>query len=254
LSPLSFRARAFGFHLLGSACVLLLVTGALYLGWYRWPAWYLLDLMAVVGMMAAVDLVLGPLLTFAIANPAKPRRELARDVSVIVVVQLAALIYAVHVLWVGRPLYYTFSADRLEIVRAFEIESADWKLGQELNPDLAPHWYSLPRWVWARMPDDAKLADEIMQSAIGGGPDIVDLPRYFRPWNEGLPELRRQLRPINSLRGLAISSKTRAAAHARELKLPDADTNAMLMTGRTGWLVALFDPQSMRMLALVKTE
>ena len=36
-----FRVKAFSLHLTGSACVLILVLGALYFGWYRWPGWYL---------------------------------------------------------------------------------------------------------------------------------------------------------------------------------------------------------------------
>ena len=70
---MSFRFKAFGFHLLGSAAVLTLILGGLFLGWYRLPAWYLLDVLTVTAVTAGVDLALGPMLTFVIASPAKPR-------------------------------------------------------------------------------------------------------------------------------------------------------------------------------------
>ncbi len=251
---MKFRCRAFGFHLLGSAVVLALVLGGLYLGWYRWPAWYLLDVMTVTVVMAGVDLALGPMLTLVIASPAKPRRELARDIGVIVAVQLVALAYAASVLWGGRPLYYTFSADRLEVVRAFEIEAVDAAAAATLNPQFAPHWYSLPRWVWAEMPSDAKVTNEIVQSAIGGGPDIVDMPRYFKTWEQGLPELRKQLKPIDKLPGLSKKEKARLVAHLGALKFPGDQANAMLMTGRSASLVAIFDLHTLRMRALIKTK
>jgi hypothetical protein len=249
-----FRFRAFGFHLLGSAVVLTLILGGLYLGWYRWPAWYLLDVLTVTAVMAGVDLALGPMLTFVIASPAKPRRALARDIGIIVAVQLVALIYAALVLWSGRPLYYTFSAERLEVVRAFEIEAVDAVLAAQHNPQFAPHWYSRPRWVWAELPSDATVANEIVQSAIGGGPDVVDMPRYFRNWEQGLPELRKQLKPVDKLPGLSRQEKALLAARLGALKVPANQANAMLMTGRSASLVAIFELRNLRMSALITTR
>jgi hypothetical protein len=251
---MKFRFKAFGIHLLSSFTALLLVLGTLYLGWYQWPAWRLLDILSLVAVMAGVDLVLGPLLTLLIASPAKTRRELARDIGVIAAVQVGALAYATYILWIGRPLYYTFSADRLEVVRAFEIEAADRAAALELNPSLAPHWYSRPRWVWAQMPEDAEVAGGIIQSAISGGPDIVNMPRYFRPWEQGLAELRRQLKPISGLKMLTTRSHARVAARARDLQLPDTQANAMIMTGRSTPLVALFDLDTMQQVALISTD
>ena len=41
--------------------------------------------------VAGFDVVLGPLLTLVIANPAKPRRELVRDIAIIVCVQSSSI-------------------------------------------------------------------------------------------------------------------------------------------------------------------
>lgn len=146
---MSFRLRAFALHLLGSGCALMLLLGGLYLGWYRWPGWYLTGGVRILALVALVDLALGPSLTLIIANPRKPRRELARDIALIVCVQLAALVYGAVTLWQGRPLYYTFSVDRLEMVQAADIARSEVTRAQRENPPLAPHWYSRPRWIWA---------------------------------------------------------------------------------------------------------
>src|ERR1700688_5063423 len=103
-----FRLAALGLHLLASCFVLTVILGGLYLGWYHWPGWYLADVVRVTIVLAGVDLVAGPLLTFIIASPVKPRRVLARDSGVIVAVQLIALTYGAVSLWNGRPLYYAF--------------------------------------------------------------------------------------------------------------------------------------------------
>src|SRR6516165_11953142 len=102
---MSSRLRAFGLHVLGSAAVLTLVLGLLYLGWYRWPGWYLASVLHVVGIVVMVDLVLGPTLTLIVSSPTKRLPALARDIAIIVTVQFVALVYGTATLWSGRPLY-----------------------------------------------------------------------------------------------------------------------------------------------------
>lgn len=149
---MTFRLRALGLHLLASGMVLTVILGGMYLCWYRWPGWYLADAAQVTLMLAGVDLVAGPMLTFVIASASKPRRTLARDIAVIAVVQLSALAYGTVSLWNGRPLYYAFSEDVLQVVQAYDIEPAELALARQRKVALMPHWYSLPRWIWAPLP------------------------------------------------------------------------------------------------------
>lgn len=107
---MKFRLRAFALHLGASASVLTLVLACLYLGWYRWPGWYLSGAMSVLAVLCLVDLALGPCLTLVVANPHKARNTLKRDIVIIAVVQVVALIYGATTLWTGRPLYYTYSS------------------------------------------------------------------------------------------------------------------------------------------------
>jgi hypothetical protein len=179
---MKFRLKAFALHLLSSACVLSLALGGLYVGWYHWPGWYLAGALSIALMMIGIDVVLGPLLTLLVANPNKPRRELARDIAIIVVVQLVAAGYGFTTLWNGRPLYYTYSSGWLEMVQAQELDPEQVALGRKLNPDLAPHWYSLPRWIYAPLPEDKDVAREIVSSSVfGGGTDVTKRPRYYKP-------------------------------------------------------------------------
>jgi hypothetical protein len=246
-----FRLKAFAFHMLGSAVVLTITLGGLYLGWYRWPGWYLTDVLMVSAVLAGVDLTLGPLLTLIIASPAKPRRELARDIGIIVAAQLVALAYGATTLWNGRPLYYTFSSDRLEEVRAFELVDAADPRAEASLPELAPHWWSRPRWVWVPFPQDPKAVDALIAAASQGGADIIDMPHYFRPWNDGLPALRQALQPPDQLRSLSTKQKQHVKARMAELGFPTDRPLTIIMTGRGDPLVAVFDPVSMRMKALL---
>jgi hypothetical protein len=249
---MQFRLTAFGLHLLGSASALALVLGGLYLGWYRWPGWYLSSVLHVVGIVVLVDLIIGPTLTLIVANPRKPRRILARDIAMIVTVQLAALLYGTATLWSGRPLYYTFSADRLECVQASDIEASEIALALSENPTLAPHWYSLPRWIWAPLPNDPDVAMHIVNDAsFGRGKDVIEMPRYFKPWAQGLPKLRDQLKRLDDI--VYLSAKEKQSLHTRlsAVGLTPDQRNTLIMWGGSRRLVAVFDPATLRLQRLL---
>ena len=80
--------------------------------------WYLTGVQRVLIILVVVDLIVGPTLTFIIANPKKPRRELLRDVAIIATVQILALAYGAATLWRGRPLYYAYFVNRVQMVQA----------------------------------------------------------------------------------------------------------------------------------------
>jgi hypothetical protein len=249
-----FRLKAFGLHLSGSATALTLVLGAFWLCWYRWPGWYLASVLEIVGIVVMVDLVLGPTLTLIVANPGKPRRELTRDITIIVVVQLIALAYGGVTLWSGRPLYYTFSGDRLEIVQASDLKAGDVNAGRRENPDLAPYWYSRPQWIWAPLPENPDEAKKIAMGTALGGADVIQMPRFFRPWERGLPELRRHLQKLDELKSFAPAEKGTLKRRLADLDLPADQPNTMIMWGGSRRLLAVFDLQTLTIQALIRAD
>jgi hypothetical protein len=249
-----FRLKLFSLHLLSSATVLTLILGCLYFGWYRWPGWYLTDVTRVVLVMVCVDVVLGPTLTLIIANQKKSRRELARDIGIIVLVQLGALTYGSAQLWNGRPLYYAFSESILQLVQAYDIESNEAKLAREQNPGLAPHWYSLPRWIWAPLPQNAEEAKKIVTSTITGGDDVISMPRYFKSWEEGLPLLHAQLKKVDDVAYFARSEKKKLKDKMRAAGMADDQSDAIPLTGRGHPLLAVIDPASLKITAIFNTK
>jgi hypothetical protein len=247
-----YRLTAFGFHLLGSATALLLVLGTLYLGWYRWPGWYLSSVLHVVGIVVLVDLVLGPILTLIVASPGKLRRVLARDIVIIVAVQLVALGYGSITLWGGRPLYYAFSVNSLDMVQASDIEPPELALARRQNPTFVPHWYSLPRWIWAPLPEDADTATSILKGALGGGADVTDMPRYYRSWAEGLPRLRDQLARLDDMKYFNQAEKELLRNRLLQRGLAPNERNALVMWGGTRRVLAIFDPTTLEIRAFIK--
>lgn len=77
------------------------------------------------GLVVSVDLLLGPLLTFSVFNLKKPRRELFLDISLIALVQVAALCYGLWTVFLARPVYLVHEVDRFQVVTAADIDPAD---------------------------------------------------------------------------------------------------------------------------------
>lgn len=247
---MKFRLKAFGLHLLGSALVLTLTLGTFYLGWYHWPGWYLADVAHVLTVLVGVDLVLGPLLTLIIANAKKPRRELARDIAIIVAVQLSALVYGSSALWAGRPLYYALSEDCLQVVQANDIDPAELALARRQHSQFAPRWYSVPRWVWAPLPQDPDEREKIVSSALQGGFDVIGMPRYFKPWDQGLPALRMQLKNVDDIRYFSPAEKKRLKQRMQAAGFATDRHDGMPLTGRRRPLLAVIDPTSLKITAI----
>ena len=252
---MTFRLKAFAFHLGASACALLVILGGMYAGWYHWPGWYLTGVLKVLLLVIAVDLVLGPSLTLLIANPRKPRRELARDIAIIAVVQLGALIYGATTLWQGRPLFYTFSADRLETVQASDIKPEDIETARKENGAYVPHWYSRPRWVWAKLPDDPDEATAIVQGSLFGKQDVIEIPRYFRIWDDALPTLRENLSSLSQTKFFSSKEKDTLTTRMRKLRFDPEQKNCLVLWGSGARrLLVVFDPKSARVQTMLRPD
>jgi hypothetical protein len=250
----NFRLKTCGLHLLASTVALALIFGTLYFGWYRWPGWYLADVSHVVLVMAGVDVVVGPLLTFIVAGPGKPRRVLMRDIMVIVAIQLFALIFGTMSVWNGRPLYYAFSENVLQVVQAYDIDPHEWALARQQKSEFVPHWYSLPRWIWAPLPQDSAERNRIVASAIGGGDDVVSMPRYFKRWEDGLPALRAQLKKLDDQRFFSGVEKKLLKERMRVAGVATDQPDTIPMTGRGRPLLVVFDPASMRIASIFRAN
>jgi hypothetical protein len=249
-----FRLTALGLHLLASCIALTLILGTLYFAWYRWPGWYLTDVAKVIGVMVGVDVVLGPLLTFLIASPKKPRRELVRDIAMIATVQLCALVYGGVSLWNGRPLYYAFSEDVLQLVQAYDINAEELALARQQKAPLVPHWYSLPRWIWAPLPQDPEQRQKIVGSAISGGDDVISMPRYYQPWDAGEATLRTQLKKVDDVKYFYGKEKKILKERMQAAGIATDQPNSIPLSGRGHPVLVVFDPASLKIAAILTAK
>ncbi|MCP5266416.1 MAG: hypothetical protein H6934_09885 [Burkholderiaceae bacterium] len=173
------KLRAGGVHLLISATVVAVVV---VLAWRVWYPGYLsiaAGMLTMIGILAAVDIVLGPVCTFIVYRPGK--QSLRFDLAVIAGVQLLALAYGVHAIYVARPAYIVFAIDRFEVVSAAELEPRQLELA-------SPEFRGLPRTgpllVAARLPGDREERNALLLSETLYGAGLSQMPRYYVAYRE----------------------------------------------------------------------
>lgn len=166
-------------HLLGSACVVALVFLLAHLLWYPGRLFVAASGTDLMTILILVDLTLGPLITLIIYSPGKPSLKL--DITTVVVLQIAFLLYGVWSIYSARPVYIPFDEDRFFLVTANEIDPED------RNKVSNPTFQSLPLWgpevVGTVLPDDPEMREKIK---FGGmvGMGIWLLPQYFVPYEQ----------------------------------------------------------------------
>jgi len=192
------RYKAAATHLAISAAIAATVIFLISVIWYPAPLFNAAGGQLLLILIIGVDVCIGPLLTLVVFNPAKTRRHLAMDLSVIVVLQLAALIYGVCSSFEGRPVYLTFGKGSFVMVTA---NNVDDKMLQDARD---PQYRSLPlmgpRWVGAQMPKDPREISDLNFAEAATGMGIHYLPKYFIE----LPALRNEIvgnaKPLGDLR------------------------------------------------------
>lgn len=188
------RLKAFSIHLFFSA-----LTASAALIWVFW-IWYPSPLDEALGVtrvfitIVLVDVVLGPLLTLLIYK--KQKKSLFFDLTVIVIIQICALVYGVWVLAEARPAWVVFNVDRFDLVQVADIDLRD--IGRADSEYQSAPWLG-PKWVGAISASDKDLRNTILFEAALGGPDIPHRPFLYRPLSEFEAAFQARALPLEHL-------------------------------------------------------
>lgn len=191
-NSLGFRFRWSGIHLTLSFLISCLVSLIVVFLWYPEPLWKISGGLSLIGLVVACDLILGPLITFLVANPSKPRRELKWDVVLIALVQLAALSYGMSVVFKARPIYIVFERDQYRVIRDADIPTS---MGKDIAPEFANFPNHGPVFLSLRQLNGTEeqltaSAAEIEGIALGAQ------PKFWQKYEIALPDIVRTGKPL----------------------------------------------------------
>lgn len=245
------RLRAAGIHFCASLVVAALAALLVFLVWYPYPYREISGGRELFVLLVSVDVVLGPLITLVIFNTGKPKKELWRDLAIVIAIQLAALGYGLWTVFVARPVHLVFEIDRLRVVHAVDIEDS---LLPKKPPEIVAKPLTGPTLLSVRPFKDASENFDVTFAALQGA-DIGARPDMWQSWEAGKPQLLKEAKPVNQLR--ARSPADAAVIDAAQQEIP-ADRRAALVylpvASRKAFWTALIDPATTEILAFVPID
>lgn len=232
------RVSAALIHFSTSVLIALAAAGLVFGLWYPYPFSELLGGRELFLWLISVDVVIGPLLTFVIFNTAKPRQELVRDVAIIVVLQLCALLYGLYVVMQARPVWVACEGDRFRVVRMVDINIES--LGEAPEALRGLSW-SGPKMLAVRLakPTDPEYLQSIQASIRGDHPAFR--PSRWLPYSEQKVQVLKEALPVNALREKKPSQIKLLDAFLAEKKYsPEQVVYMPMITGdHNDWIVLL---------------
>lgn len=238
------RLRAATLHSVASVSVAALLAIIVFKLWY--PSFYrpLAGGTALYALVMAVDLTLGPLLTFVVFNTKKSRRELVLDLAVVVGMQVAGLAYGTYTVFQARPIALVLEGSRFRLVTPVNVRL------QEL-PQAAPAYSALPltgpRMLATRA---SRLGEEQRESVMEalGGFDIGQRPTYWRPYDaQAGKEAWDHARPL----ALLIRHDPKVASYIRselsQSAIREQDLRFMPVIARGDWTAVIDSRGAIRM-------
>lgn len=191
------RLKAAVVHLSLSAAVAALTALLVFWLWFPYPYREVAGGRDLFLLILGVDVVCGPILTLVLFDPRKPRKELVRDLSLVALIQVAALAYGIHTMMQARPVLLAFEADRFRAVSAAEIDPD--KLSQA-PAGLQTFSWAGPQTIGVRIP---KPSDPDFMSNLDismAGLDVTFRPAFWRPYDEQRATVLQKAKPLVELR------------------------------------------------------
>jgi hypothetical protein len=208
-------------------------------------AWYPAPLFTAEGgknilyILIAVDVIVGPLITLIIFKSGKP--GLRFDLTVIALLQAAALAYGVHVMFVARPVYIVLVDDQFETVRANDLETAN--VARAARPEFRSVPLTGPRYVAVEMPKDVKALNELI-AALKGGEVVEHFPQYYVPYSDQKARALARSGPLQALREADKAAAERIDREIAGTGRKASELNFLRLETRSGWGAVLIDAKT----------
>lgn len=151
------RMRAFFGHLLISIVIFVGLAAIIYWGWFPGALFFSAGGIDGIKIVAAVDLVLGPMLMLIIYNPLKSVAKIIFNLGVIFTVQFGCLIAGVYVVYQERPVAVTYVHDKFYALKLRQFAKDEDRFFIENNSHPMK-----PKIFYVRLPQDAQSKATIL--------------------------------------------------------------------------------------------
>jgi hypothetical protein len=233
------RWRASGLHVLISIAVAGAVIALMLSLWYPGPLFEAAGGSDLLFILVGVDVVVGPLITLVIFRSGK--RGLKFDLAVIAVLQISALVYGMHAVYLARPAFIVFVADQFQVASAAQLDPEE--LAKAKYPEFRQAPLGGPMLAFSVLPTDPK---ELRQFAIVGmaGHDLQEFPRLYVPYAERTAEVLAKSWPLARMRQFEPGAAKVVDAWLAQSGTREADVRYVPLRARQAWVAVLIDART----------
>jgi hypothetical protein len=244
------RVRASLIHL-GLSLAIALLAGLLVFGvWYPYPYREISGGRELFLILVAVDVVLGPLITLAIFNRAKPWSELRRDLAVVVLLQLGALGYGMWTVFAARPVHLVFEIYRFNVAHAIDVQPellSKTPPGIDALPVTGPTPLSLRPFKNEQEKMDTTLA------ALQGVP-LAARPDLWQTYEKGIADVLKAAKPVAQLKSRFANRATEIDAALAPFGAAGQSMVYVPMVGRKSFWTVFLDPATAEIKAFMPLD
>jgi hypothetical protein len=243
------RWHASGLHLLISAGIAAAVLAVMLAIWFPGPLFTAGGGNDLLMILVSVDVVIGPAITLAVYRQGK--RGMKFDFVVIAALQISALAYGMHIVYLARPGFIVFVKDQFQVSAVVDIEPEEYakaKLPQFSHPPLGG-----PLYAYAEMPTDPKERNEITFAALAGN-DMEVFPKLFTPYEAHTQEVLKEAWTLAKMREFEPAEAKIVDAWLAGSGLKDADLRYVRLKARRAWVAVLIDAKTAAPLKMLITE
>ena len=192
---MSKRLKFFLSHLFISFLIALLVVGLVFFIWYPAPFAKAVGVTHIFLMMLVIDVIVGPLLGLLVYKEGK--KTLKFDLTVIIVIQIAALCYGIYSVEQGRPAWLAYNVDRFELVRKNDIIQDNLKQGQ---PEFQHVSWFKPEYVAVNFAKDKNQRNDDMFVEVLGGISLAQRPERYVDFVQAKEQIQQRAQKIELLK------------------------------------------------------
>jgi hypothetical protein len=188
------RKTFFLIHLSISFLIALLVIGLVFFIWYPSPLATAVGVTHIFLMLLVIHVILGPLLCLLVYKEGK--KSLKFDLSVIILIQIAALCYGMFSIEQGRPAWLVYNVDRFELVKKNEL--VDTNIQQAQPQFQKPSWFK-PQYVATEFAKDTQQRNNEMFAEVFSGISIAQRPERYVELTQAKTQIQQRALPLVKL-------------------------------------------------------
>ncbi|MDM1735274.1 type IV pilin accessory protein [Acinetobacter towneri] len=189
------RIKFFLSHLCISVLVALIVICVVFVLWYPSPLAKAAGVTHIFLMLLVIDVILGPLLGLLVYKEGK--KTLKMDLTVIILIQIAALSYGLYSIAQARPVWIAFNNDRFELVRNNELKTEN--ITHTQSQYQQPTWLQ-PQYVAVKQSLDPQEQQIEQMSAMLNGISLAQYPERYISLDQAKTQIQSQVRDLSQLK------------------------------------------------------